>query len=281
LKQGDLVEAIRVLETDLPGDVEASLRRCEAEEEGNAKAVLSAILKNVRYAREKGIPMCQDTGTLVFFVSGAPDASRVYEVIEGALIRATEEVPLRPNTVSPLSRENEGRNLGRGNPIVHFERAGKADGRVEIGIMAKGAGSENVSRSCMLDPDQGADGGRRAVLDAVKAAGPKPCPPIVVGVGIGGNLEWSGYLAKRALMRRLDCESDDGQAAQLEREILCDVNALGIGPMGFGGKNTALKVNVEMGHCHTASLPITVNIQCWALRRVVAEWQGGEFRVCR
>ncbi|HRR54785.1 MAG TPA: fumarate hydratase, partial [Candidatus Methanomethylicus sp.] len=125
MKQGDLVEAIRVLETDLPDDVEASLRRCEAEEEGNAKAVLSAILENVRYAREKGIPMCQDTGTLVFFVSGAPDASRVYEVIEGALIRATEEVPLRPNTVSPLSRENDGRNLGRGNPIVHFERAGK------------------------------------------------------------------------------------------------------------------------------------------------------------
>ncbi len=278
---GDLVEAIRILETDLPRDVEASIRRCEEEEGGNAKVVLGAILENVRYAREKGIPMCQDTGTLVFFVRGAPDVSRIHDLIKEALIRATDEVPLRPNTVSPLSRENEGRNLGVGNPIVHFEPSSIGEGRVEIGIIAKGAGSENVSRSYMLDPDQGEEGIRRAVLEAVKGAGPKPCPPIVVGVGIGGNLEWSGYLAKRALMRRLDCIPDNAEAARLEEELLCDVNSLGIGPMGFGGKNTALKVNVEMGHCHTASLPVTVNIQCWALRRVVAEWHGGRFRVCR
>ncbi len=281
MNPGDLVEAIRVLETDLPADVEAALSRCEAEEEGNSKAVLGAILENARYAREKGIPMCQDTGTLIFFVRGAPDASRAHEVIEEALIRATDEVPLRPNTVNPLSRENEGRNLGRWNPIVHFERGRRADGRVEIGIMAKGAGSENVSRSYMLDPDQGDEGVKMAVIDTVKAAGPKPCPPIVVGVGIGGNLEWSGYLAKRALMRRLDCGADDKEAARLEGELLCDINALGIGPMGFGGRNTALKVNVEVGHCHTASLPVTVSIQCWALRRVVAEWNGEAFRVCR
>ncbi len=275
----DLAEAIKILETDLPEDVEASIRRCESEEEGNSKVVLGAILENISYAREKGIPMCQDTGTLVFFVRGATNPSRAHDVIQEALIKATESVPLRPNTVNPFTRKNDGRNVGKNNPIIHFEPDAPEGCDVEIGIMAKGAGSENVSRSFMLDPDLGEDGIEKVVLETVKGAGPKPCPPIIVGVGIGGTLEWSGYLAKRALMRRLDSEPGDAYIAKLERELLTRVNSLGIGPMGFGGKNTALKVSVEWGHCHTASLPVTVNIQCWALRRVVAKWRRGKFSV--
>lgn len=275
----DLVEAIRILETELPEDVEAAIRRCESEEEGNSKVVLGAILENVKYARERGIPMCQDTGTLVFFVRGATDPSEAHGVIQESLMKATESVPLRSNTVDPFTRKNDGRNLGKNNPIVHFEPGEPEGCDVEIGIMAKGAGSENVSRSFMLDPDQGTSGIKSAVLETVKGAGPKPCPPIIVGVGIGGTLEWSGYLAKKALMRRLDSRSIEAEVAELEEELLVSVNSLGIGPMGFGGKNTALKVSVEWGYCHTASLPVTVNIQCWAMRRIVAKWRGHEFIV--
>jgi len=277
----NIVEALRVLETDLPRDVEERLQECLRRERGNSKEIMKAIIENVRYARERSIPMCQDTGTLVFFVRCTEEYGNIIDVIRKGIELATKEVPLRANTVNPFTRENEGRNLGRNNPIVYFEGDAGARDRVSVEIMAKGAGSENVSRVLALESALGVAGIKSCVLETVRKAGAKPCPPIIVGVGVGGTLEWSAYLAKRALLRPLNEKTKDPIVARLEEELLSEINELGIGPMGLGGRTTALGVKVEWAHCHTASLPVSVNIQCWALRRVSAEWDDGGFRILR
>ncbi|MBC7113068.1 MAG: fumarate hydratase [Candidatus Methanomethyliales bacterium] len=277
----DLVEAIRLLETVLPPDVEGRLRGALGRESGISKMVVEAILENVLYAKERGVPMCQDTGILEFFVRCSNDHEEIRNKIAEALRRATREVPLRANTVNPFTRENEGTNLGRSHPIVHFEGRPLNEGDIEMDIIAKGAGSENVSASFMLDPMQGVEGIKKAVVQAVQKAGAKPCPPVVVGVGVGGNLERSAYLAKKALLRPLNEKNPNRNLAELEEELIEKVNALGIGPMGLGGSTTTIGVLLEWGHCHTASLPVSVNIQCWALRRISLEWQGKNFRILR
>ncbi|MBC7126815.1 MAG: fumarate hydratase [Candidatus Methanosuratincola petrocarbonis] len=280
MRAEDIVEAIKIMETDLPPDVEAALVRCRNEEEdGISREVLGAILENVRIAREAGVPMCQDTGSLVFFVSAKGCCSEICRVIREGVAMATEAVPLRANIVDPFSRRNTGNNLGRGNPMIHIEPS--PEGRVRIGILAKGAGSENVSAATMLDPDQAVSGIKEFVLQAVRKAGAKPCPPIIVGVGVGGSLEGAALLSKRALMRRIDEPSEDAFAARLEGELLREINSLRIGPMGFGGKNTALAVRLEAADCHTASLPVAVSIQCWALRRIFLEVEGDRVAIRR
>jgi fumarate hydratase subunit alpha len=277
----EIAEVLRVLETDLPSDIEEALQKCALVEDGNSREVMKAIVENITYARKMKVPICQDTGTLVFFVTCNNDLVRISKSIEEGIALATEAVPLRANTVNPFTRENSGDNLGKGNPIIHFEGAELEPGDVDMAIMAKGAGSENVSRIFSLDPDQGIKGIKDGVLDAIEKAGAKPCPPIIVGVGIGGTLEWSAHLAKKALLRPLGDRAEDLFAAKLERELLEEINKLGIGPMGFGGKTTALGVKVEWAYCHTASLPVAVNIQCWALRRVRAQWHKGKFSILR
>ncbi|MEN3054712.1 MAG: fumarate hydratase, partial [Candidatus Methanosuratincola petrocarbonis] len=208
MRAEDIVEAIKIMETDLPPDVEAALVRCRNEEEdGISREVLGAILENVRIAREAGVPMCQDTGSLVFFVSAKGCCSEICRVIREGVAMATEAVPLRANIVDPFSRRNTSNNLGRGNPMIHIEPS--TEGRVRIGILAKGAGSENVSAATMLDPDQAVSGIKEFVLQAVRKAGAKPCPPIIVGVGVGGSLDGAALLSKRALMRRIDEPSED------------------------------------------------------------------------
>ncbi|MEN3055522.1 MAG: fumarate hydratase [Candidatus Methanosuratincola petrocarbonis] len=280
MRAEDIVEAIKIMETDLPPDVEAALVRCRNEEEdGISREVLGAILENVRIAREAGVPMCQDTGSLVFFVSAKGCCSEICRVIREGVAMATEAVPLRANIVDPFSRRNTGNNLGRGNPMIHIEPS--TEGRVRIGILAKGAGSENVSAATMLDPDQAVSGIKEFVLQAVRKAGAKPCPPIIVGVGVGGSLDGAALLSKRALMRRIDEPSEDAFAARLEGELLREINSLRIGPMGFGGKNTALAVRLEAADCHTASLPVAVSIQCWALRRIFLEVEGDRVAIRR
>lgn len=277
----EVAEALRVLETDLPRDVEERLTECLHRERGNSRKVVEAIIENVMYARKRSIPMCQDTGTLVFFVRCAEGNKEVVDVIRKGVELATKEVPLRANTVNPFTRKNEGRNLGRNNPIVHFEGGAYKKGKDSMDILARGAGSENVSGVFMLQPDVGMEGVKSIVVETVRKAGAKPCPPIIVGVGVGGTLELSAYLAKRALLRPLNERTEDPLAAELEEELLSEVNKLRIGPMGFGGRTTALGVRAEWAHCHTASLPVSVSIQCWALRRVSVEWEGSEFRILR
>jgi fumarate hydratase subunit alpha len=277
----NIVEALRVLETSLPHDIEEKLRECLLRERGNSRIIIKTIIENVTYARKEIIPICQDTGILVFFVRCPEESKKVLDVIRKGVELATKEVPLRANTVNPFTRKNQGRNLGRDSPIVHFEGEKCKKGEGGMDILARGAGSENVSSVFMLQPDVGIKGIKSVVVETVRKAGAKPCPPIIVGVGVGGTQEWSAYLSKKALLRPLNKITEDPIAAQLERELLLEVNKLGIGPMGFGGKTTALGVRVEWAHCHTASLPVSVSIQCWALRRVSAKWEKGEFRILR
>lgn len=262
----EIVEAIRALECDLPKDVEEKLLKAREVEEGLSKMVIEAILENVRYARENNIPMCQDTGILEFFITSQERFSEIKDIIIEGIKKATKEVPLRKNTVNPFTRENQGENLGRFHPIIHFEDCDYGK-NIRIDILAKGAGSENVSYLSMLDPAHGIEGIKRVVIQAVKNAGRRPCPPIIVGIGVGGTIERVAYFAKKALLRPLNSENPDPNLRLIEGELLEEINKLKIGPMGFGGKTTALGVLIEWGHCHTASLPVAVNIQCWALRR--------------
>jgi len=260
-----VVELFRKAETELPEDVLKALKRAYNREENEvARNTLRAIIQNVEASRKLRVPMCQDTGLPIIFVEIGQELCLDFNlrdaIVEGVK-RATKEVPLRPNAVHPLTRENPGTNVGMHVPVVTTEII-EGD-KLKLTVMPKGAGSENVSALRMLLPSQAGDV-ERFVLEVVKGAGGKPCPPIVVGVGIGSTFDGAAKLAKKALLRNMT-EMDEFELGLLEK-----VNSLGIGPGGLGGDTTALAVLVEMGHCHTASLPVAVNIQCWANRRASA-----------
>lgn len=256
-----VVKIIRQAETQLPYDVIAALNKArETENDPTAAAQLDAILHNIQVAGSKTIPMCQDTGILVFFVEIGKDACIDFDLnaaIFQGVRAATASIPLRPNAVEPLTRENSGDNTGDGLPDIHYSFV-EGDS-VKITVAPKGAGSENMSALTMLKPSQ-IDQIKQFIVETILKAGGMPCPPVIIGVGIGGSFDKSARLAKRALLRDL------GHMDEYELEMLDAVNALGIGPMGLGGRNTALAVHIEKGHCHTASLPLAVNIQCWANR---------------
>jgi fumarate hydratase subunit alpha len=259
-----VVEVIRKAETQLDDDVILAIRRAYEDEENEiAKRNLRAILENIEMAEKEGIPMCQDTGLPVFFVEIGRELQLDFDLkkaIADGVIKATSDVPLRPNTVHPLTRQNPGNNTGMHLPLINMD---VVEGDcLRLTVMPKGAGSENVSALRMLLPNQ-ANQIPRFVAEVVKNAS-TACPPVFVGVGIGTTFDWAAKLAKKALLR------DVTKMSEYERNILEKINSLGIGPMGLGGKTTALAVLVEIGHCHTASLPVAVNVQCWANRRASA-----------
>ncbi|MBN2110759.1 MAG: fumarate hydratase [Methanosarcinaceae archaeon] len=255
------MDILKSAETVLPRDVVDSLEAAKQRESSPvARAQLESILRNIDIAARNGIPMCQDTGILVFFVEIGRE-TRIDFNLEDAIVegvrQATGSIPLRPNAVDPLDRHNSGDNTGEGIPDIRYEFM---DGKnIRITVAPKGAGSENMSALRMLNPTETEDI-RRFILETVLKAGGKPCPPIIVGVGIGGSFDKAARLAKSALLEDTD-DMDD-----FERSILDDINSLGIGPMGLGGDTTALAVHVKKAFCHTASLPVAVNIQCWANR---------------
>jgi len=261
------VELIRRAVTRLPPDVVRALEAARAAEtDATATRELSFLLENVREAGRCTLPMCQDTGIPVFFVKlGRFHVSGLEDALARAVRRATEEVPLRRNVVDPLTRTNTGDNTGAGMPWISYAYC-DAD-HLEITFLPKGAGSENMSALAMLNPSDGADGIRQFVMDTVIRAGGKPCPPTVVGVGIGGSADACMALAKKALLRPVGSRSPVPECALLEAELLEAINAIGIGPMGLGGRTTALAVHIERADCHTASLPVGVNVQCYAARR--------------
>jgi fumarate hydratase subunit alpha len=216
-----------------------------------------------------GRPVCQDTGIVSFFIKGRSLNYKGFEeTLKRATVRATKEVPLRPNAVHPLTRRNSGDNTGVHIPGVTYMY--EDTDHVELTVMLKGAGSENMSALYMISPSEGVNGIKRAVLETVVRAGGQPCPPIVVSIDIGGTVDLTFKLAKMALMRPLGMRHPEEEVAKLERELLAIINSTGIGPMGLGGKITALDVKIEYAYCHTASLPVGVNIQCWADRRATA-----------
>lgn len=273
LVKNTIIDLLKDSSTKLPLDVKNALEKAYEVEEGPAKAQLEAILKNIKMAEETSTPMCQDTGIHIFFVKigdvGNPKLEKKLAsiIIEGVR-EATKTVPLRPNAVHPLTRKNPGDNVGDYMPYINFTPI-ESD-YIEITAMPKGAGSENMSKVAMLNPSDGIKGIKKFALDTVVSAGSKPCPPTIIGLGIGGSADISIKLAKMALLRPIDQRHPDQTVANLEKELFEAFNSLGIGVMGLGGKTTVLGVNAELGYCHTASLPVAINVQCWAGRKATA-----------
>lgn len=224
-------------------------------------------MENVKKAEVLARPMCQDTGIPVFWVKGRFDSTVADDIAE-AVRRCTAEVPLRPNTVDPITRTNHGDNLGEGMPCIHYIPT--SDDFTEISVLMKGAGTENMTRLAMLNPADGIEGVKRFIIDSVLDAGGRPCPPGIVGVGIGGTSDECCAMAKRALMEPLDWPDPNPEIQAMEEELFMKLNSSGLGPMGLGGDTTVLGVKIRKMACHTASLPVCVNIGCWATRRAVA-----------
>lgn len=258
--------------TELPRDVKVALHRAYREEESEmGKFQLEAILKNVELAEKTRVPMCQDTGVVIFYVKvgyHVDGLENVEDALRKATIRATREVPFCPNAVDPFTQKNTGDNTGRFIPHINWEFV--PGDTLEITVLPKGGGSENVSVLCMLSPSQGINGLKKFVVDAVINAGAKPCSPTVLGVAVGGGADIAIKLAKETLLRPLDHPNPDPELAKLEQELHEAANSTGIGPMGLGGKITVLDVKVDYTHRHPASYPVAVVVQCWAARRASA-----------
>lgn len=251
----------------LPDDVVSAIECAEIEEPWDgAKRILSLLGDNVRIAEEKTLPMCQDTGMACVFLELGQDVhidGNIEEAVNNGVRRGYGEGYLRKSVVcDPLRRINTGDNT----PALLSVKLVPGES-LRITVMPKGFGSENMSALKMLKPADGVEGVKRFVLETVEKAGANPCPPIIVGVGIGGSFDKAAYLAKHALLRPLDKPNRDEYYAALEKELLDKINALGIGPQGFGGKTTALAVLIESMPTHVAGLPVAVNISCHATRR--------------
>jgi fumarate hydratase subunit alpha len=258
------VQAYREAVIRLPPDVLEVIRKAAAAETSPvARGEFANIMKNIKEAERLVVPLCQDTGVPVVYLTIPPDVPLtrgIYDGVAEGIRRATREIPLRPNVVDPLSRHNSGDNTGPGMPAIHVQ----SGDRFTVTVLPKGAGAENSSRIAMLLPTHqyGIEG---FVVETMLHAEGKPCPPVILGVGIGGTFDGAATLAKEALLLPVD-QMDD-----YEQQICNAVNRLGIGPMGLGGDTTALAVKVKTAACHTASLPVAVNVQCWAHRHATVE----------
>ncbi|ABU81860.1 fumarate hydratase [Ignicoccus hospitalis] len=266
-----VVEAIRLAETALPKWVYEKLLDAYERSEGLGKAQLAAILNNIELAVKEKKPMCQDTGLMTFdVIVGDEFPIKPYEIeelLKEAVRRATREVPIRPNSVDPLSGHNPGDNVGKGVPVTNIKVV--PGNTLLIKVRPKGGGSEYPSNLCMIPPSKGLEGVRECVLKAVFEAGGKPCPPGIVGVAFGGTVEETAKLAKEALYRPEAHEEE--RVARIEKELLDEVNSLGLGPMGLGGGPTALAVRADYAYRHPASFPVAVRFNCWAAREAVVE----------
>lgn len=278
-----ILELIRRAATDLPPDVEAALEKAvEQEVPGSAaRGALETILKNVELARQNSTPICQDTGTPIFYVHHPEGWStrKLRSQIEAAVAQATAKSYLRPNSVNSLTGKNTGNNLGDAHyPTVHFEEV-KGDA-LTIELMLKGGGCENVGAQYAL-PNSALGAGRdlagvrKVVLDAVHQAQGKGCAPGVLGVAIGGDRGSSYVASKETLLRTLDEGNADPQLAALEERLTEEANELGIGPMGFGGRTTVLGTKITGLHRLPASYFVSVSYMCWAYRRRKMTWQDG------
>ncbi len=251
----------------LPEDIrQALLRAYENEEKEIAKQILTDIIENYKIAENEQVPVCQDTGMAIFFVKIGNnvfvEGKNITDAINEGVRRGYINGYLRYSVVGdPLERKNTNDNTPA---VIHYEFV---DGdNIEITIAPKGFGSENMSAVKMLKPSDGVEGVKNFVIETVKKASSNPCPPIVVGVGIGGSFEKCAILAKKALTRNVDSSNENKSYARLENELLEKINSLGIGPSGLGGKTTALGLNIEVFPTHIAGLPVAVNISCHVTR---------------
>jgi tartrate/fumarate subfamily iron-sulfur-dependent hydro-lyase alpha chain len=259
---------------DIPQDLRDALAEAAGRETSvSGKRVLATILKNVEIADSRSNLVCQDTGIAVYTCrvgEGFPlHPARIYDALKTGTERATLEHPLRSNAVHTITRENTGPNTGYRLPIVHWEFVAEWDG-LDVKCVPKGSGSENMSFLKMCTPADGVKGIKQFVLESIVGAGGKPCPPGIVGVGIGGSADYAMYLAKEAIARPVGTRNLDPVVAQLEEELFELLNETGIGPMGLGGDVTVLQCHVEHADTHMTLNPVAVNYQCWAARRASA-----------
>jgi fumarate hydratase subunit alpha len=271
--------AITLLELashDLPRDVEEALKYA-LEKENNiiAQSQLSSILKNVDIARKKRVPMCQDTGIIIIKLEvgeNFPIKADLPSILKRAVKKGTVSIPLRPNAVHPIKRWNTGDNTGDHLPYLEWEVT--SGDYLKMEVILKGIGSENMSKLGMLNPGQGIKGVKNFVIESVVEAGGRPCPPYILGLGIGLAVDGVMKLARKAAIRPINSKNEDIEIAKLEEEILNIINKTGIGTMGLGGRTTALAVNIELGYTHTGGLPVGIVFQCWADRRAKAVLKG-------
>ncbi|MDI6605413.1 MAG: fumarate hydratase [Thermoanaerobacteraceae bacterium] len=271
-KISDVVELLSIeANYNLPEDILKKIKSSlKTEESPIGKEILENIIKNAEMAKDQGVPICQDTGLAVVFVEIGQDVHIVNGSIEDAINEGVRRGYyrgfLRKSVVGdPIMRKNTGDNTPA---IIHYSIA-EGD-KLSITIAPKGAGSENMSTLKMLKPSDGIEGIKRFVIESVEAAGPNACPPLIVGVGIGGNFEYAPLLAKKALLRPVGRKNGDEETSKLEEELLDKINNLGIGPQGLGGTTTALSVNIEKYPTHIACLPVAVNIGCHVTRHANA-----------
>lgn len=250
----------------LPADIKSRIEKARSEEKWEtAQGILDKIIENYGIAARDNMPICQDTGVCCVFLKIGQDVHIVgdlTEAVNAGVKKGYGEGYLRKSVVGdPLKRVNTGDNT----PAMLYTEIVPGD-KLEITVAPKGFGSENMSQLKMLKPSDGIEGVKAFVIKTVEEAGPNPCPPIVVGIGIGGTFDKAAYLAKKALMRSAEERNSDEFYAELENELLEKINALGIGPQGFGGRTTALAVNIETMPTHIAGLPVAVNINCHVTR---------------
>ncbi|HBG2127778.1 TPA: fumarate hydratase [Clostridioides difficile] len=239
--------------------------KAKSEKSEVGKNILNILVENAEIAKEKNIPICQDTGMDVFFVEIGQEVliegDTLTDAINEGVRQGYEEGYLRKSVVSPINRVNTKDNTPA---VIHYDMV-KGD-KIKIEFAAKGFGSENMSKMKMLKPSDGLEGIKKFIIDTVSEAGPNPCPPMVIGVGIGGTVDKCAQIAKKALFRELGEFNKDENIAKLESELLTAINKLGIGPQGLGGTTTALGLNIETFPTHIAGLPVVVNINCHASR---------------
>ena len=276
IKDTDIKNAVKALfislNCEIGDDITNALENAlNVEESDTAKAVLTQLLTNNKIAREEQIPICQDTGMAILFVEYGDKVTidgDFTQAVNDGVREAYIDGYLRKSVVDDpvFDRKNTNDNTPA---VIHTKIVPGETLRITAGC--KGFGSENMSKTKMLPPSAGVEGVKAFVLDTVKTAGPNPCPPIVVGVGIGGTFEQAAVMSKKATFRRADSENQDSRYSALEKELLCEINKMGIGPAGLGGKTSALCVNIEYAPTHIASIPVAVNICCHAARHKSVE----------
>lgn len=264
-------EAVIKINYNLDQSVVARIQKAkEKETNQTASSILDDLLQNQEIARQGNVPLCQDTGVVVVFLEIGTNVSfqgDIYEAINQGVREGYQEGYLRKSIVNhPFNRVNTKDNT----PAIIHTKLIPGD-KIHLKIASKGGGSENMSNVTMLTPADGIEGVKKLVLDTIFHAGGKPCPPIIVGIGIGGNLEKSALLAKEALLRDLDDNNHDETIANLENDLYNEINKLGVGPMGVGGETTCLGVKINYYPMHIASLPVAINIQCHSSRHTEVE----------
>ncbi len=261
-------EAVVRANVELDDNMISALKDALNREESEiGREVIHELIKNAEIARREGIPMCQDTGIATIFVRIGQEVSitggNLYDALEEGVRQGYNEGYLRKSVCHPLTRENTKDNTP---PIIHTDIV--SGDVLTIWIMPKGGGAENVSRLYMLNPTESWGIIKEKIIETIKEAGGKACPPLIIGVGIGGNFETAPLLAKKSLLRSVGSKNSDPDLADMEMELLKEINKLGIGPQGLGGRITALAVHINMMPCHIASLPVAINIQCNANRSI-------------